>query len=114
MTVFLGWEIREKGFLVAFIFENKMTSLFIFVIINVPSCLSKGYKLQYLKVTTSVGWLSGQKQRSVKPSGYALRRFESYSYQKFKPRKGLYFLGVEPHKLLYAASGFESRSLMRV
>lgn len=54
------------------------------------SCLSN--KVQpYLNFP--VGWLSGQKQRSVKPSGYALRRFESYSYQKFKPRKGLYFLG---------------------
>lgn len=27
---------------------------------------------------TLVGWLSGQKQRSVKPSGPALHRFESY------------------------------------
>ena len=91
MTVFLGWEIKEKGFLVPFIFENKMTSPSIFVIINVPSCLSKKVQ-QYLNFP--VGWLSGQKQRSVKPSGYALHRFESYSYQKFKPRKGLYFLGV--------------------
>ena len=33
----------------------------------------------------SVGWLSGQKQRSVKPSGYALHRFESYPYQKYNP-----------------------------
>lgn len=33
----------------------------------------------------SVGWLSGQKQRSVKPSGYALHRFESYPYQNLKP-----------------------------
>ena len=48
-----------------------MTQTFFFVIIYAPSCLSN----------LSVGWLSGQKQRSVKPSGYALHRFESYSYQ---------------------------------
>lgn len=34
--------------------------------------------------TPSVGWLSGQKQRSVKPSGCALHRFESYPNQNYK------------------------------
>ena len=53
----------------------------------------------------SVGWLSGQKQRSVKPSGYALHRFESYPYQNLTPRNaGLCFVG-KPHKLLYVALG---------
>ena len=52
-----------------------MTEFIFFGIIYVPSCLSN-----FL-----VGWLSGQKQRSVKPSGYALHRFESYSYQNLTP-----------------------------
>lgn len=38
-----------------------------------------------------VGWLSGQKQRSVKPSGYALHRFESYSYHHLTTREGGFF-----------------------
>ena len=59
-----------------------MTQTFFLVIIYAPSCLS----------TLSVGWLSGQKQRSVKPSGYALHRFESYSYQNLTPPyAGLFF-----------------------
>lgn len=70
---------------------------------------------QNVQVDYSVGWLSGQKQRSVKPSGYALHRFESYPYQKFKvPRKwGLIFVGKQ-HKLLYVAVGFERHSVVFV
>ncbi len=84
-----------------------MTDIEIFVIIYVPSCLSKARKT---RTDCSVGWLSGQKQRSVKPSGYALHRFESYSYQKFTPlQAGLIFVGKQ-HKLLYVALGFERRS----
>lgn len=40
----------------------------------------------------SVGWLSGQKQRSVKPSGYALHRFESYSYHHLTTLTGGFFI----------------------
>ena len=64
-----------------------MTRNFIFVII----CMSEikttaaGTPRGVFNPFCSVGWLSGQKQRSVKPSGYALHRFESYPYQSLKP-----------------------------
>ena len=67
--------------------KTHMTRNFIFVII----CMSEikttaaGAPRSVFNPFCSVGWLSGQKQRSVKPSGYALHRFESYPYQSLKP-----------------------------
>ena len=89
---------------------KKMTQTFFFVIIYVPSCLSKARKT---RTDCPVGWLSGQKQRSVKPSGYALHRFESYSYQKFTPPcAGLIFVGKK-RKLLCVSVGFEACNLVQ-
>ena len=67
-----------------------MTENDFFVIIFVPSCLSNNYGpgafgFPAFLTNCLVGWLSGQKQRSVKPSGYALHRFESYSYHHLNP-----------------------------
>ena len=75
-----------------------MTEFIFFGIIYVPSCLSN----------FPVGWLSGQKQRSVKPSGYALHRFESYPYQNLTPRKRGFFVGKQGNCL--PCVGFERRS----
>lgn len=84
-----------------------MTARAFFVIINVPGCLSSWNRSASsgVFISLSVGWLSGQKQRSVKPSGYALHRFESYPYQKLNLPQGRFcFCGGEQHQLLYILS----------
>ena len=82
-----------------------MTENDFFVIIFVPSCLSNNYGpgafgFPAFLTNCLVGWLSGQKQRSVKPSGYALHRFESYSYHHLAPRKRGFVLCRKAGQLL--------------